>query len=139
MCGVNGNSSEDQLRQALAAFDAAFAGGTASELSELFAEDAELLLLYAPAIVGRAAIRDAWTALFDTHDTSDWQSDYAYTSAAGDLGVTIGTYTERLLERATGQATLVRGRVVYVWRRDPDERWRIVRALNSHTHQPEPL
>jgi uncharacterized protein (TIGR02246 family) len=130
---------EDDVHGALARWDASFAAGEAEQLAEMFAEDAQLLLLYTQPIMGRSAIRQRWAAFFARYDTSAWDVSYDVVTGRDDLAVSLGIYTETLLERATGQRTIMRGRVVYIWRRDQDGAWHITRALNSHSRPPEPL
>jgi len=128
---------EDEVRVALSRWDAAFAASAAEPLAELFAEDAQLLLLYDEPTVGRANIRDRWAAFFAKYDTSAWEVSYDFVAGCDQQAVSLGIYTERLRERATDQVTLIRGRVVYIWRQDGDGAWRILRAVNSHSHKPE--
>ncbi len=133
------DSAEDGVRALIAEADAAFAAGDADRWADLFAPDGRNLLLHQEELPGREVIRRHWRASFPRFDTSAWEPMVDTIQIHGDDAYAYTTYTERLLERATGQRTLVRGRLIWFMRRLPDEGWRIRLLMNSHSHPMEPL
>lgn len=133
-------SPDTGVRAALDAFDRAFAAGDADAIVELFAEDASLLLLYGPAIRGRATIHAKWAPTFAEWDVSAWATERVVVEVHGDRAYALSTYTETLVHRAgTEQSRLVVGRLVMFLRRVDDGRWQISVALNSHARPVEQL
>jgi uncharacterized protein (TIGR02246 family) len=135
---VNDGGDDDGVRALVAAADAAFAAGDADRYTDLFVDDGRLYMLHREPAVGRSAIRERWAAGFARFDTSAWEPRLEIVEVAGDIGCAFATYTERLLERATGERTLVRGRLAYFLRR-VDGAWRITLLMNSHSHPMEPI
>lgn len=127
------------VRALIAEADAAFATGDADRWAECFAADGRNLLLHREELAGREAIREHWRASFPRFDTSAWEPLVDTVDVHGDDAYAYTTYTERLLERATGERTLVRGRLVWFLRRMPGEGWRIRLLMNSHSHPMEPI
>lgn len=119
--------------------DAAFAAGDAQRWAACFTDDALNLQLHRDPLVGRAAILEHWVTAFARFDTSAWEPVHELVEAFGDRAWAYTTYTERLLERATGERTLVRGRLVYLFRREPDGRWAIRLIMNSHSRPMAPI
>ena len=131
----------DPVRDALEAFDRAFAAGDADALAAQFSDDAQLLLQHADAIEGREAIHAHWRRLFERWDTSAWRTEPVVVDVHGAQAYTVATYSETLVPRdpAQVQRQLVRGRLVRFLRREGDGRWRVSLALNSHTRPVELL
>jgi uncharacterized protein (TIGR02246 family) len=130
---------EAEVQAALDAFVRAFAAGDADALAELFAPDAQLLLLYGAAVVGRLAIREVWAGAFARNDTSAWQTERQIVDVHGDRAYALTTYTETLVPRAGGPPELVAGRLVQFLRRDADGHWLVTLALNSHVRPQRPV
>lgn len=125
----------DLVREA----DAAFASGDAEAWAGCFAHDGRMLQLHNEAVIGRTAIRERFATAFVRFDTSAWDNRVELVELHGDHADVLSTYTERLLDRDSGTRTLVRGRLVYWLRREPDEGWRIALLMNSHSHPMEPI
>jgi uncharacterized protein (TIGR02246 family) len=128
-----GSVNDRSVQAALEDFDRAFAAGDADGLTELFAADAQLLLLYGEPLVGRDAILAQWTRLFGRFDTSAWQTDRLIVDVHGDAAYAVSTYTEVLVPRkGTARPKRVVGRLVRFLRREPGGAWRVTLAMNSH-------
>jgi uncharacterized protein (TIGR02246 family) len=134
---------EPQDAEAIAAllrrFHEAFAAGDADALAACFAEGAQMHLLHSEPAMGRDAIRARWKAGFERVDTSDWTPITQLTEMRDDRAFAFSTYTERLLDRPSGERTLVRGRAVHWMAREADGAWRITFLMNSHSHPMEPI
>jgi ketosteroid isomerase-like protein len=74
------------VRDALAAFDAAFAGGDAGALNALLDQDVQLMFNSNDTIFGRDAVTSAFKELFEWADTSAFDVTY-HTVEARDTGV----------------------------------------------------
>ena len=85
------------------------------------------------------AIRHRWRGGFERLDTSDWTPITDFTELRGDRAFAFSTYTERLLDRGSGERTLVRGRLVHWLAREADGAWRVTFLMNSHSHPMEPI
>ena len=133
------DAAELAVRALLDRFHAAFAAGDAEGFGACFAEDGTVVLLHSEALVGRDAIVDAWRTLSARFDTSDWEPVTEFVDVDGDHGAAYSTYTERLLDRQDGSRRLVRGRLVHLFRAEPDGTWRIRLLMNSHSRPIEPL
>ena len=115
----------------LAAYDAAFAADRADEVAELFAEDARLQWPEEEDIVGRDAIRRAFTDFVDQFHTLSWEPSYQLAAVHGDQAFLLGRFVERRQVRRTGEVERVPGRLVLVCRREADGAWRITHAMTS--------
>ena len=130
---MNADSQRHELLAALEAFDRAFIEGRADELGALFADDGKLLLHHQPAIVGRQSITEAFRETFAAFDTSAYEPTYETVEVHTDSAYVLGSFTEVLRPRAGGPGLAVAGRIVLFWRREPDGRWRVTRALTSRS------
>ncbi len=127
----------DEVHAALDAFDRAFAGGDPDALSELFAPEARLLLLHAPAMEGRETIRAHWTRLFGDWDPAAWRATHDLVDAHGTQAYVLTTYTETLRQRSGNAMIDVRGRLILFLRREAGGQWLVTLAMNSHSQPAE--
>lgn len=134
---MTGGRDAEAIAALLRTFHAAFAAGDADAFANCFTEDAQMHLLHSEPAIGRAAIRERWRAAFARLDTSAWDPVTQLTELAGDRAFAFSTYTERLLDRGTGDRTLVRGRLVHWMARAEDATWRMAFLMNSHSHPME--
>jgi uncharacterized protein (TIGR02246 family) len=123
--------SDPGVARLLSAYDAAFAADRADDMAELFAEDARLQWPEEEDIVGREAIRLAFTAFVDQFHTVSWEPSYQLAEVHGDQAFLLGRFVERRAVRRTGELERVPGRLVLVCRREVDGVWRITHAMTS--------
>jgi uncharacterized protein (TIGR02246 family) len=118
-------SHADEVRDAVdagnRAFIAAFLGGDADAIGQLYTENAELIAPGAP-VRGRSAIAAAWKATIAT-GIKDLALQTAEVESAGDLAYETGTV--RIVAR---DGTPTHGRYVVVWKREGD-RWKLHRDI----------
>lgn len=119
------------LVQLLAAYDAAFAADRADDVAALFADDARLQWPEMEDIVGREAIRQAFTDFVDEFRTVSWEPSYQVAEVVGDRAFLLGRFVERREVRRSGEVEHVPGRLVLVCRRETDGAWRITHAMTS--------
>jgi ketosteroid isomerase-like protein len=136
---MSSSPAEQAVNDLLNEADAAFAAGDADRWTACFEEGGQIFLLHREALEGRAAIHEFWEASSARLDTSDWNPATDLLDVNGDRAYAFRTYTERLLNREDGSRTLVRGRLVYFFRRDATGAWRIRLLMNSHSHPAEPI
>ena len=115
-CLVIGRPSHaDEVRDAVdagnRAFIAAFLGGDADAIGQLYTENAELIAPGAPVARGRSAIAAAWKATIAT-GIKDLALQTAEVESAGDLAYETGTV--RIVAR---DGTPTHGRYVVVWKK----------------------
>ena len=121
---VNASAEQARLFQTDVEFSQISARlGVAQAFSLYFAEDGVWLPVGMPPVRGRQAIRDT----LDQAGTIklSWQPQMAAVAAAADLGYTWGLYEARL-PTADGGERVIRGKYATVWRKQPDETWKVV-------------
>lgn len=134
------NDPTGGVRDALDAFDRAFAAGDARAVAAQFSDDAQLLLHHSAPVVGRAAIEALWAPFFAAWDTSHWTTERQIADVHGDRAYTVNTYAETLHHRAGAQPSRsVAGRYVAFLRREADGAWRLTFLMNSHVRPIEEL
>jgi uncharacterized protein (TIGR02246 family) len=136
---VNDLQDAEAIPALLRRFHDAFAAGDADALAACFTEDGQMHLLHSEPALGRDAIRVRWRGGFERLDTSAWEPVTQLTEQRGDRAFAFSTYTERLLDRRSGERTLVRGRLVHWMARAADGAWRVTFLMNSHSHPMEPM
>jgi len=116
----------DEVRAAIdagnKAFIAAFLGGDAKAVAQLYTENAQVIAPGAPVARGRAAIAAAWQKAIDG-GVKDLSLQTAEVEAAGDLACETGTV--RMVAR---DGTVTLGRYVVVWKRDGGA-WKLHRDI----------
>jgi ketosteroid isomerase-like protein len=65
-----------------------------------------------------------------------WNPGRAEVSATGDLGYTVGTYQRDSVDTA-GTRIRVRGGYIRVWRRQPDDSWKVEATSDTPVTAPE--
>ena len=94
---------------------------------EYFAEDG---IAFAPTAVNG---KKYWASRTNFPRTLIWQPIFAFTGAAGDLGVTTGPWE---LKKGNDQPSLGYGHYVTIWTKQGDGKWKI--ALDVGIENPEP-
>jgi uncharacterized protein (TIGR02246 family) len=117
----------------------AFAAGDADGFAAHFTEDGQMHLLFSEPATGRDAIRARWKIGFERLDTSAWEPVTELIEVRGDRAFAFSTYIERLLDRHSGERTLIRGRLVHWMSRGTDGTWRVALLMNSHSQPSEPI
>lgn len=83
-----------------------------------------------PPIIGKQALVDAMTRVFDTFSIDEsWTPEE--TVASGDLAYQRGTYVVVATPQAGGDATRSTGHFLRIYRRQPDGAWLMVRDMLS--------
>lgn len=124
------------LGQQILAAEATEAAGWAArdvdQIMSVYASDAIVLLGGAPA-PDREELRALFAGfLKDPGFTLTFRSDPPHVSAAGDIGIAVGTYQLTYTDPRTGELGRKTGRHLMNWKRQPDGRWLVIRQMTTH-------
>ena len=121
-----GGDAVVELRTTDRALQAAVDSKDAERVASYYAEDAVMMPMAEPVIVGRAAIEEEWGHILEIPGlASTNELNWIAVSDSGDLGYTAGSYNARMEVKAGGVEDEP-GKWVSVWRRDASGQWRIV-------------
>jgi len=90
-----------------------------------YADNAVLLPPDEPAATNQAAIRASWAAALGAFETVSWEVTKVEVARSGDLAYLTGKW-RGTLKNAGGVAVPVTGKLVEVWGRQPDGKWKCV-------------
>jgi uncharacterized protein (TIGR02246 family) len=88
-----------------------------------YADDAVVMPGDAPVANTRQAIRDLWAPMMAQDVSVSWQVNQAEVARSGDLGYARGVY-QLVMKDAEGKTTTERGKLLEVWKRQTDGKWR---------------
>ncbi len=101
-----------------------------------YSDDASLLPPNAPIATGKAAIRAVWAAMLTPDTTVSWQVTKADVARSGDMAYVVGTY-QITAKNAQGKSQEDHGKLVEVWKKQPDGKWKTVADIfNSDVAPP---
>jgi ketosteroid isomerase-like protein len=121
----------ERLHAAQAAFDDLFRHDDGVAMGAWFTPDAQVLWPDGPAIVGPAAIGQAFAEFATEFETISHQPTYDLVEVAPRLAVWAGTFAEVRGGRQTRIVERVYGKLVVVWRLEPSGAWRCVRLMTG--------
>jgi ketosteroid isomerase-like protein len=87
--------------------------------------DAAVLAPNEPIATGPAAIRAAWSAILTPDSSISWQASKVEVSRSSDLAYIQGIY-QLTSKDAAGNPSIDRGKFVEVWKKQPDNSWKVV-------------
>lgn len=120
------NAENEALLQEDRDFDTATAERGVEGWVAYFADNGSMLPATGPPLTGPAAIRQAMAPVFaDPSYSLRWQPTRADILIPGVLGLTTGRYQSRK-KNPEGKTLLQRGTYVTLWRKQPDDTWKIV-------------
>lgn len=124
---VDTEAIANELRQAEARWNRAYAAHDAAGLAGMYANDAALANPGAALVTGIDAIRRE-TAAFarDPNLRVEFASDRIQVAASGDLAYTRGHYSLTMTDPATQRPVTTHGPYLTVWQKQPDNSWRAV-------------
>jgi ketosteroid isomerase-like protein len=120
---INLAAEEAALRQADDDFAAAGAAKDVNALMSFFAPDATMLMQNQPAVRGIDGIRGLFDQIVPALGSMSWSATEVMVAAAGDIGITRGTY-HMTLQTPAGPVDDV-GKYVTVWKK-VDGQWKVV-------------
>ncbi len=125
-CDAQENIDLEAEVKFLLALDVAWSEAELEQQIRYLADDAIYLAEGMPQVIGREAIAEIWRQEAQLPGFSiKWNPDGAVVSASGDLGYTYGP-NKATLNDATGSVTTSNGKYVTIWRKQPDQTWKVV-------------
>jgi uncharacterized protein (TIGR02246 family) len=102
-----------------------------------YTDDATLLPPNAPIAVGKQAIRASWASLLGPGVAVSWQVKSVEVARSGDLAYLIGTY-DLTMKDTQGNPLTDRGKLLEVWKKQPDGKWKAVADTYNSDLPPAP-
>lgn len=102
-----------------------------------YSEDATVLPPNAPVVTTKAGIRALWATLLAPGVDASWQATKVEVASSGELGYILGTYVVTVKD-AQGKLTTDNGKLVEVWKKQPDGKWKCVADTYNSDLPPAP-
>jgi ketosteroid isomerase-like protein len=90
-----------------------------------YADDAMVMPGDAPVANTKQKIRDLWAPMMAPNMSVSWQVNQAEVARSGDLGYARGVY-QLVTKDAAGKTTIERGKLLEVWKKQADGKWKCV-------------
>ena len=125
-CSPDKKEIEETLRNADASIQNAIMQKNIDSLMPYYAEDAYLLPTAEPKVEGKAAIKKEWQHIFSIPDfTNKSQLTKVEISDDGSMAYTMGSYLATM-QGEDGKQIQEPGKWITIWKKQSDNRWRIV-------------
>jgi ketosteroid isomerase-like protein len=121
-------NDEQQIKQAIAEFVAAYNAGDADRIASYYADDLVKLRAGAPAEAKDDTVRRVRDVLARFQGHLDVKNDEI--TVAGNMAFTRGRLVITLTPRAEGAPQTIERRYLEVWRKDAG-RWRVIRTMDN--------
>jgi ketosteroid isomerase-like protein len=121
-------SDEQQIRQAIAEFVAAYNAGDAGRIASYYAEDLVKLRSGAPAEAKDDTVRRVKDVMARFQGHLDVHNDEI--TVSGDMAFTRGRLSITLTPRGEGAPQTIERRYLEIWRKDAG-RWRVIRTMDN--------
>ncbi len=118
------------VNAAMDAYIAAIRSGDTTVITRFWVEDAVYMAPTTPTVHGRAALDSLHRSVVRTARVTDVSVRTEETVVDQELAFQTATYSETL-QPAHGAPNVIRGRLLFVWRRQADGTWRIARAMGT--------
>ena len=102
-----------------------------------YSDDAYLLPPNAAIATGKQAIRAVWASLLGPDVSVSWQVSKIEVFRSGDLGYVVGVYTLTMKD-PRGKPVMDRGKLVEVWKKQADGKWKTVADIFNSDLPPPP-
>ena len=90
-----------------------------------YSDDASILPPNSPIATGKQAIRAVWATMLTPDTTVSWQVSKADVARSGDLAYVMGTY-QIAGKNPKGKSQEDHGKMVEVWKKQADGKWKTV-------------
>ena len=90
-----------------------------------YADDAVVMPGDAPVANTKQTIRDLWAPMMAPNMSVSWQLNQTEVARSGDLGYARGAY-QLVMKDAAGKTTTERGKLLEVWKKQSDGKWKCV-------------
>jgi len=123
-------ADEQAIAKAVTEYVAAMKSNDPVKIASWWTDDAVLIDRASPTVRGRAALDTLVRSMFAAARLTDATLVTEEIAVSGDLGYFIGRYDESF-QPQTGAALHNRGRLILVWKRQPDGSWKIARNVGT--------
>ena len=120
------DADRNGIRAVVANFDKAVLAGDWPAVVSVYAEDGILLPPNMPAVQGRAAIQSFFGAF---PKLTAFKQSVIEVEGQGDLAYPRGTYEMTTMPPGAKAPLKDTGKVIAVWRKQPDGSWRVLRVM----------
>ncbi|MHA2143320.1 MAG: YybH family protein [Candidatus Thorarchaeota archaeon] len=132
-------SKRESLLKAITELHLAFSEHRPLDMSNLFNEDAILMVHGTQDIMGRNSIREAFADFMTMYTTISFETTQEFI----DIGDQRATYLAKFIEirtpREGGQTEKVYGRMLEIWELSPENRWEVIRMMTGRFSETELL
>jgi ketosteroid isomerase-like protein len=118
-------ADENTIRALDAAWSKSAAAKDLDATVGYYAPDASVLAPNAPIASTPADIRAGWNAILSPDSSISWQASKVEVSRSSDLAYIQGIY-QLTSKDAAGNPSIDRGKFVEVWKKQPDNSWKVV-------------
>lgn len=122
---VDLKAEEEAIRSADVAWAKSAAARDLEATVSYYADDAVLLAPNAPIADNKASIRAGWAAMLGPEMSVTWKDTKIEVAQGGDLAYLVGTYNLDIKD-AKGQVTNDKGKLLEVWKKQADGKWKVV-------------
>lgn len=102
-----------------------------------YSDDAQVLAPNAPIATTKAAIREGWAALLGPEMSLSWKDTKIEVAQSGELAYLVGTYSLDIKD-AKGQVVTDKGKLLEVWKKQADGKWKVVADVFNSDLPPAP-
>jgi ketosteroid isomerase-like protein len=88
-----------------------------------YADDAVVMPGDAPIANTKQTIRELWAPMLAPNASVSWQVNQTEVARSGDVGYAIGVY-QLVTKDAAGKATTERGKLVEIWKKQANGKWK---------------
>jgi ketosteroid isomerase-like protein len=118
-------ADENELRELDAQWSKAAGARDLDATVTYYADDAVVMPGDAPIANTKQTIRDLWGPMMAPNISVSWQVNQAEVARSGDLGYARGVY-QLVTKDAAGKTTTERGKLLEVWKKQSDGKWKCV-------------
>lgn len=126
------SAADDQqaIAKAMTEYVAAMKSNDPAKIASWWTDDAVFIDRAAPTVRGRAALDSVIKSMLAAARLTDAAVVTEEIAVSGDLAYFIGRYDE-FLQPKTGALVRSGGRLIFVWKRQPDGSWKIARNVST--------
>ncbi len=130
-------ADESAIRDQDVQWSKAAAANDLDKTVSYYTDDASMLSPGAPIAVGQQAIRASWAGMLGPGVSIAWQVSKVDVARSGDLAYLIGVY-QMTSKDSKGNSVPDHGKLVEVWRKQPDAKWKVVADIFNSDLPPAP-
>jgi uncharacterized protein (TIGR02246 family) len=128
---ANSEQAAAGVKKMLDEYTAAWKASDAERIGKLYTDDAMILLVNHPTIVGRAATAKDSQDFFDKFTPVAFECPSQEMKFAGDWGFARGIYKDTYVAKAGGKSVSDQGKYIIIVQRQPDGSWLMSRDIHD--------